>query len=262
MKPYWAILTARFRVLLQYRAAAVAGFGTQLFWGLIRMMIFTAFYENATASAPMSLEHVVTYIWLAQAFFALIPIRGDAELAGMIRTGNVAYELLRPVDLYNFWFSRSIALRVAPTVLRATPMLIVASLAGWIRWDEPASVAACAAGLLGAVLLSSAISTLMVITMCWTISGHGVNSLIAISTFLLSGMIVPLPLFPDALQPVLNALPFRGLCDVPYRLFTGHIPVRELPYALAHQLGWVAGLVLLGRWLLGRATRRLVIQGG
>lgn len=43
MTPYLAILSARFRTLLQYRAAAAAGFGTQLFWGLIRMMIFEAF---------------------------------------------------------------------------------------------------------------------------------------------------------------------------------------------------------------------------
>jgi len=52
-KPYMAVLSARCRMLLQYRAAAVAGFGCQLFWGLIRMMIFQAFYENADAAVPM-----------------------------------------------------------------------------------------------------------------------------------------------------------------------------------------------------------------
>ena len=36
MRPYWAVLSARFRMLLQYRAAALAGLGTQVFWGLIR----------------------------------------------------------------------------------------------------------------------------------------------------------------------------------------------------------------------------------
>ena len=262
MRPYVAMLSARFRALLQYRAAAAAGFGTQLFWGLIRMMIFAAFYENATQSVPMPLEHVVTYVWLGQAFFALIPIRVDRELAMMIRAGNVAYELLRPVDLYALWFSRSMAARIAPTALRAAPMLVLASLMGWIRWPGVANVAACAAGMLGAALLSSAITTLMTISMLWTISGEGISRLLMLLSYLLSGMVVPLPLFPDALQPVLNVLPFRGLCDLPYRLFTGHIPLSELPYALGHQLAWVAALALLGRWLLGRAARRLVIQGG
>ncbi len=51
---YCAILSARFRMLLQYRAAAFAGFVTQLFWGLIRVMIFSAFYRSSNAPQPMT----------------------------------------------------------------------------------------------------------------------------------------------------------------------------------------------------------------
>ena len=35
--PYLAIFGARFRMMLQYRAAALAGMATQLFLGLIRV---------------------------------------------------------------------------------------------------------------------------------------------------------------------------------------------------------------------------------
>ena len=49
---------------------------------------------------------------------------------------------------------------------------------------------------------------------------------------------------------------------MPMRLFTGHLPVGELPGLLALQGAWALGLILFGRWLLGRATRRVVIQGG
>jgi len=31
---------------------------------------------------------------------------------------------------------------------------------------------------------------------------------------------------------------------------------------LAHQLIWAGTLILIGRFLLGRASRRLVVQGG
>jgi ABC-2 type transport system permease protein len=85
---------------------------------------------------------------------------------------------------------------------------------------------------------------------------------IVIAILVVLGMIVPLPFFPDGWQPVLNVLPFRGLGDVPYRMFSGHLPLAELPLLLAHQLAWTAALVLLGRWLLSRAQRRLVVQGG
>lgn len=262
MKPYLAILSARFRLLLQYRAAAAAGFGCQLFWGLIRMMIFQAFFENATDSMPMNIEQVVTYVWLGQAFILLIPFRMDRDLEEKIRTGHVAYELLRPVDLYCLIFSRIVAARVAPVMLRAVPMLIVATLAGWIRWPGPASIAAGTVAIGGAMLLAASLSALASISMFWTISGRGLMVVLGPLMWLLSGIMVPLPLFPESLQPLLNALPYRGLIDIPLRTIAGHIPPTGIGWVLLHQLAWTSGLVVLGRWMLSRGLRRVVVQGG
>ncbi len=262
MRPYLAILSARFRTLLQYRAAAVAGFGTQLFWGGIRMMIFTAFFRSTTAPQPMTLQQTIAYVWLGQAFLGLLPFRIDHELNASIRSGSVVYELLRPVELYGLWFARTLANRVAPTLLKATPMLIVASLAGWIRWPGPAGLAAFAGALAAAALLATAFNMLMSITMFWTLAGQGISTMVGGLLFVLSGMIVPLPLMPDWLQPMLSALPFRGLMDTPFRLFTESLPPSALPGLLLHQLGWVVAMVLVGRQLIRRAVRRLVVQGG
>jgi len=44
IRPLVAVVSARYRTLLQYRAAAFAGFATQLFWGAIRLMILAAFF--------------------------------------------------------------------------------------------------------------------------------------------------------------------------------------------------------------------------
>ena len=121
---------------------------------------------------------------------------------------------------------------------------------------------AFAASMIGAIMLSSAITTLFSITMMWTISGDGVFALAPGVVGLLSGMIVPIPLFPDWTQTVLNVLPFRGLVDTPYRFYLGHIPAGDLPLLLAHQMVWIAAIVLFGRWLLSRGQRRLVVQGG
>ena len=116
LRPYQAIVSARFRTLLQYRAAALAGFATQLFWGLIRVMIFEAFFRSTSTQQPMDLADVVTYIWLGQAFFVLLPWNVDRDIQALIRSGAVSYELLRPLDLYTLWFSRALAWRTAPTL--------------------------------------------------------------------------------------------------------------------------------------------------
>ena len=57
-------------------------------------------------------------------------------------------------------------------------------------------------------------------------------------------------------QPILRWLPFAGLVDLPFRVYTGHIPPAEVTMVLARQLIWTALLVLFGRWLLGRGMKR------
>ena len=263
MRPYVAILSARFRTLLQYRAAAAAGLGTQLFWGLIRVMIFDAFYRSTDLPQPMTYVEVVTYVWLGQALLGLLPWNADRDVQAIIRSGVVAYEMVRPVDLYSLWFSRAVALRSAPTILRAAPMFVLAI--AFLGMAPPASWASAgvwAAATLGAVLLSAAITTLLTISMLWTISGEGIAGILAAAVMILSGMIVPLPLFPDWVQWLLDVLPFRGLVDAPFRLYLGHIPPSEALSVLFHQAAWIAIFVGAGRLALARGTRRLVVQGG
>ena len=60
----------------------------------------------------------------------------------------------------------------------------------------------------------------------------------------------------------LEFLPFRGMGDVAYRVLSGHIPPGQIGGVLLHQLAWTAAMVALGRFLLTRGTRRLVVQGG
>jgi len=263
VRPYWAILSARFRILLQYRAAAVAGLATQVFWGFIRVMIFGAFYASATGRQPMSYAQVVTYIWLGQAFLRMMPWRADAEVNRMIRTGTVAYEMVRPVRLYWLWYTRSLAELMAPTLLRAVPMLVLAGLFFGLQPPaSPAALGAFALALVGSLVLGAAIATLLTITMLWTISGEGIVGLVSACVWLLSGLVVPLPLFPAWAQTALKALPFRGIFDTPLQLYTGLIPAAQMLGPLLHQLVWAAGLVALGRFVLSRGTRRLVVQGG
>ncbi len=263
MSAYTAVLSARFRCLLQYRAAAVAGLGTQLFWGLIRMMIFSAFFASTTAAQPMSREDVISYVWLGQAMFALLSLGVDGDVAAMIRSGTVVYELLRPVDLYWVWFCRSVALRSIPTLMRGVPILIVAALFFGLKPPPTfGSGLASVAAVLGALVLASAMTTLMSISLMWTVSGLGISRIVPALAYCLSGIIIPIPFFPDWSQPVLHVLPFRHMVDTPFRLYLGHIPASHAISLMAQEAAWAAVLILLGRHVLARGARRLVAQGG
>lgn len=266
MKPYLALFRARFRVLLHYRAAAVAGFVTQLFFGLVKIMVLAAFYENGTRTAPpLSLAHAITYTWLAQAFFHLLPYSAnpDPEVRDMIRTGHVAYELVRPLDLHGLWWARALAARTAPTLARSVPMFLVAMpLLGMQHPASFASALAFAVTLFGAAVLTSAFTTIITASLMWTVSGTGIARIMPSLVAVGSGLVVPLPLFPSWAQPILSALPFRSMADLPFRLYLGDLPPSATPRVLLQQIAWTLVMVAIGRVLVASGRRRLVVQGG
>lgn len=267
----WSIMSLRFRETLQYRAAAWAGVFTQVVFGFILLMILLAFYASSDVEPPMDAGQLVVYIWLGQALFALMPWGVDRGVVDMVRTGSVAYELARPIDTYWLWFWRTMGWRLAVAVSRGVPLTLIVGIVfpviGLSRWALPGpasagAFAAFAVAITVSVLLVTAITMLMHVVILWTLDPEGVARIAPAFVMLFSGMIIPLPLFPDFMQPLLMALPFRGLMDVPLRLYSGHIPTSEaLPHILL-ALVWGIALVAFGRWMMERGLRQIVVQGG
>lgn len=129
--------------------------------------------------------------------------------------------------------------------------------------DSVSALSGFVLAMLIALLLGAAITTLMHVCLLFTISGEGMAALLMPSLVsFFSGLIVPLPLLPEALQPWLLASPFAALADLPYRIYCGALTLERAVPALAAGLGWALALIALGRALVSRARRRVVLQGG
>ena len=266
MKPYISIMKLRFAVQLQYRAAAAAGLFTQVFFGFVRVMVFVAFYASSTQVQPMSFDQTITYIWLVQVTFRMAPWGEDREMFNMVRSGGVAYELCRPLNLYAAWYSRLLSLKIVPVILSGVPMFVIAVLLPEpYALDLPASPGAglaFAASMLGALLLGCAITNIVSISALWTVAGDGMRRLLPAAVMFFSGMLIPLAFFPDWSQKGLRLLPFSGLADIPFRFYVGAIPSSQLAPNLVLQFFWTGVFVITGLWLLRTGTRRVVFQGG
>ena len=272
MRCYLGIFKMRLIAGMQYRAAAWAGVATQFFWGGIQLLIFYAFYESAGlnspgAATPMTYSQLSDFIWMRQAFLALVMLWSmDNELLDHIVSGNVAYELARPLSLYTFWFSRILAFRISRTILRCFPIFIVASFLPdpW-GFSLPAGMAALAIfipSMFFAALLATAISMLVCYLTFISLSPVGARLLVGTVAEFLMGSIIPIPFMPPLLQKICFYLPFRYTADFPFRVYSGSITGQEALTGLAIQALWLLALVGLGLWSFKAAQRRLVIQGG
>lgn len=165
----------------------------------------------------------------------------------------------------------ALAFRTAPMSLRCIPLVTVAmGILPWLGFGawalklppSPAYTMLFVMSFGLAIFLSACITMLMHISMLWTISSQGIDRVVPAVTVVLSGLVVPLPLFPDWLQPILWLQPFRGLADVPFRIYSGNVSLSLATVEILSQGLWIIALVILGRWCLARGTRKLVLQGG
>ncbi len=267
MKVYRSLFKLRVYHGLQYRVAALAGMATQFFWGAIYIMIFMAFYGENDSVNGFTLSQLISYVWLQQAFLAFIALwLRDGELFELIRTGNIAYELCRPLNIYSFWYTKLLAQRISSAVLRFLPILIVAFLIpAPYRLSLPASFEAFllfVLTLLLGVALNVVISMFIYISVFVTLSPTGSLLLFSVVGEFLSGLVIPLPLMPDWLRNVVEFLPFRYVADLPLRIYSGNIPVSQAISSLGMQVFWIAILAWIGNRLMQKSLKHLVVQGG
>ena len=267
MKQYLSFFRIRFLAGLQYRAAAWAGVATQYAWGGMTILLFWAFSQHGEASFPMPFQALSSYIWLQQSFLAMFMTWFyDNDIFHSITSGSIAYELCRPCDLYAMWFVKNMAIRLSRVVLRCAPILLVAAVLPspfgvrlpadlWCAGLFPVSM------LLGFLVLV-AFSMLIYISAFYTISPLGLRNLAASVMQLFTGSLIPIPFFPEWLQPLIYALPFASMQNTPFLIYTGYLNLQEALNRMGLQLIWLVLLLLLGRVLMKRALKKVVVQGG
>lgn len=267
MKVYYSLFKMRLLKGLQYRVAALAGVSTQFFWGFIYIMIFQAFYGSTSLVQPISLRELIQVTWLQQSFlvFIMLWIR-DNELFDLITSGNIAYELCRPADLYGLWYAKLIAQRLSGAILRCFPIIIITSLLPYpynfsLPYNLTAFILFIITLTLGLILIV-AISILIYISTFYTMSPMGSLLIFSVLGEFFAGLVIPIPLMPKALQRLAYLLPFRYTSDLPFRIYAGNIGIREGVISIGVQLLWILLLITLGRLWMKKALRKIIIQGG
>jgi ABC-2 type transport system permease protein len=259
------LVAAGFRRYSSYRAATFGGAFTNSVWGLLRVAVVTGAVASAGGDlAGYDRHEAVTYAWVSQALIGPVCLFTWNELATRVRTGDIAVDLARPVDLQLQYALPDLGRAAYVFLPRGLPPLLVglATSGLWL----PAQPWVWAAGLLSLVLaigLSFAGRYLVNLSAFWLVDARGVLSSYLIVSTVLAGLYVPVQWFPGWLATAAACTPFPSMLQAPLDLFSGLV---DSPAAaarsLATQAGWLVVLVGAGRLVQHRAARKLVVQGG
>ena len=265
MSSYLGLFKMTFKGELQYRAKALSGVVTQVFWGLMYIYLYTAFMGGKIIDG-FSISQMISYVWIGQAFFALRFADLPKNCAKEIESGNDCYKFVRPIDLYNQWFAEHFGYKLSATIIRCIPLTIVAFLMPpHMRLALPTSFVSFVLFLIAlalGALMTSAISMITVFLTFKTLSAKGTLTICNTVCGVLGGMYVPLIFMPQSVQNVLNYLPFRFIMDLPARIYIGNIPPLEALQLIGIALAWFFILIAIGKLLIKKAGKNAVIQGG
>jgi ABC-2 type transport system permease protein len=263
---YAAVAARSFRRFSTYRTATLAGVFTNSVFGVIYSYAYLALWHQRPDAGGYDATDAVTYVWIGQALLMTVALWGGGttdDLAERVRTGDVAIDLYRPVGLIGWYLAGDLG-RAAYHVLArgVAPTFLGLLLFGIALPATPAAALGFVVSLALAVVTSFAIRFLVACTAFWLLDQTGVRMLSGVLAIFLSGMTLPLVIFPEPLRSIALALPWASYLQTPADIWLGHRAGAAMAGGLALQVFWIAVLLALCRVVLDAATRRVVVQGG
>jgi len=263
MRLFYELLKLSFRLQLTYRTANLAGLATNFFFGLLRAAVLVALYGTSHEVAGFSLPDAITYTGLSQATIACLSFFGWWEVMHSVYSGDVASDLLKPMNYFTFWLAQDLGRAVASLLVRGLTIMVAYALvfdialphSGW-QW------LAVGMALTLSLLVSFSYRFLINLAAFWTPDARGVGRFAFSLSWFLSGFLMPLRFFPNWFVRLCNLTPFPSMVNTVVEVYLGALTGSELIQALGTQLLWIGLLFVVCQLVLRAGVRKLVIQGG
>lgn len=266
MSLFWIFSRQNFSQQAAYRVNFWLGMAGLLLELYVVYILWHVLYEQTPASfGNVSLRQMITYAILGILIGAVLSIYEGVHtyVQRQIRMGMITSDLMKPVDFMLHMMARDFG-RLASTVLFMwfPPLVLAYLLFDLLLPSDPVQIAGFVIALAQAWVILFFCNFLFGLISFKTLDLLGFTFTYFALVRFASGQIIPLWMYPDVLQPFLNALPFKSIFYTPIATFSGILQGEALWQALWVQTAWIAGLFLISRLIWGRIHRHLIVQGG
>jgi ABC-2 type transport system permease protein len=250
--------------VLAFRLRYYAGIVTYLINVTVYYFIWKALYAVDPEFAPgFSFREMVTYVSVGWIIRSMYFNNIDQNMASEVLEGKIALSMLKPVNLQTMHIGQALGESCFRLVMLTLPSAIVISLLFPVQGPaSPRHFLWFVASLCATILLTGALNF---IVGSFAVTMKSILGLLRAKYYvqeLLSGLLVPMTMFPPVVQTVLAWLPFQHIAYTPLRIYLGKLDGAEIHQALAIQAFWVVFLLALGTWFWNFMARRITIHGG
>jgi ABC-2 type transport system permease protein len=252
-----------FIIGLVYRFGFLFTILSNVIYMSVAYFLWRSIYQNAATIHGLSFNETFLYVALGSAIFVLLKTYADWQISHEIEGGAIATYLTKPVDYQLYVLSFSLGGMLTNLAAITVPVLLLLVLVFKVTFTFGPGLLVFPVSVLFAFLISYFFDYITGLCAFYTEAIWGISITKEIIISVLSGALLPLQFFPDAIQKVLLVLPFQAIYYTPLMMVTR--PNQDWG-ALFSMLGvqaiWAVILFALTRLFYNHAIKVLRVAGG
>jgi len=263
MKKYIDYIIIGAKEHLAYPSAIWAQFFSKIMYLYLQLSIWSAlFSSHSQINLLLNQENTLKYMIVATIMSAFIECNVIEWINIQIQTGDIAMELIRPIDFKKMIFSRHLGNSIVKIAFYCIPLIVIEIV---VMRRPLLCYAQILYGLFSIILaycIQFLYSLIIGLLAFWLIVTWPLNMLLGAIYKLLSGAWIPITMFPDLLYKINLFLPFRAIYAIPVTIMTIQMENKTIMESIIIQLIWVICLYAITEivWKVGK--RKVIIQGG
>ncbi len=272
---YAGFFVGQFHKMLAYRTRYVTGIISYLVYVTTYYYLWRAVYSHrppGDSLAGFSANQMFTYVaigWIARSFYFN---NVDRELSEQVQNGTIAVALSRPVSLQGTIVAATLGEGLFRFLFFTLPISVLLFLLFPVA--PPASPLHAAAFLISCVLALAILTQVNFLVGLCAFPLKNIDGVMRAKHYLielLSGLLIPVSMFPGWLQGFTSWLPFQAISYLPSSIWLGRARAGAewlgddktlIARVLLVQSAWVVALTAIGAFCWRLASRRLTVQGG
>jgi|SRR5690554_2982214 ABC-2 type transport system permease protein len=263
MNKYLIIAKSSFMVALSFRANFLLQTIGSVFMISVLYFFWKSIYSNALVINELGFEQAFIYIIFANAIYNLFRTGTDWNLSNSIMKGHIIIDFLKPIGIQYIYFFDYLGWVLANLITVSIPTFVIAFFCFRLKLALGLNLLVFLLSLLLAIFINFHFDYFVGLLAFYTESIWGISTAKEVIITFLSGAIVPLPFFPQAIRQILELLPFSAVYHTPLIILTGsNINLALVMKKVFLQLFWLIALFLFNKLFYTRASRVLTVNGG
>jgi ABC-2 type transport system permease protein len=261
MRGYRALIRATARAAFAYRFSLLLGLGAVLVQLIALLAVWRVILDQSPVNG-FTWPQMRAYLLVAFAAGTVVSLMGDFRMAFRILDGDVALDLVKPIDYQRARFAEAVGALWIELILIGVVIGVTLAVTGGVDTPAAPALALFVASMLLLVPLKFLIVYVSTLACFWTQNYMGVQWARLAVVNLLSGALIPLAYLPGWLATLAQWSPFAGLTSTPALIFLGRVDGPHALQLVGVQLSWVLILWFGARLVWRAGLRRLTVNGG